>query len=48
MATTLVTCRACKSKIDRDLAFKVGEKSYYCSEREYLTHLRDKENKKER
>lgn len=47
MANTLVTCRACKTKIDRDLAFKVGERSYYCSEKEYLSHLKDKkENKK--
>lgn len=45
MTSTLVTCRACKSKIDRDLAYKVGEKSYYCSEKEYLFHLKDKEIK---
>ena len=37
MAVTLVTCRACKTKIDRDLAFKVGERSYYCTEKEYLS-----------
>jgi hypothetical protein len=45
MAVTLVTCRACKTKIDRDLAFKVGERSYYCTEKEYLSYLTEKEEK---
>ena len=35
----LVTCRICKTQIDKVLAFKFGEKQYCCSETEYLQKL---------
>lgn len=43
MAVTLVTCRICKEKIDKDIAFKIGERRYCCSEEEYLHNLEEKE-----
>ena len=43
MATTLVTCRICKTKIDRDIAYKVGKNRYFCSEEEYIQDLERKE-----
>lgn len=41
-----VTCRICKSKIDRDIAFKVKKGKtnlYYCSQKEYNDDVRQKE-----
>lgn len=35
----LVTCRICKTQIDKNLAFKYGDKQYCCSEEEYLQKL---------
>ena len=45
MATNLVICKICKEKIDRDLAFKVGTRSYYCNKSEYLSYLNNKKSK---
>lgn len=46
MRTDFVTCKACKEKIDRDLAYQVGTRSYYCSEAEYLSYLKNKKKNK--
>lgn len=45
----LVTCQVCKSKIDRDTAYKVTVKNvnkYYCSESEYLIEEKRKQKAK--
>ena len=42
-----VTCRICKSKIDKSIAYCVfdGKRNkYYCSQSEYLNNIKDKEN----
>lgn len=41
----LVTCINCKKKIDRDSAFKVGDKSYYCDETCHKEKLNSKKTK---
>jgi hypothetical protein len=44
----LVTCKGCKNKIDRDLAFKVvvnGKNTYYCNQTEYENIILEKESR---
>lgn len=48
MANKLVTCRICKTKIDKELAFKVGTNRYYCSEEEYLHKLEEEDKAKKK
>jgi hypothetical protein len=44
----LVNCKGCKTKIDRDNAFKVtvnGKNTYYCNQSEYENIILEKENR---
>jgi hypothetical protein len=44
----LVTCKGCKNKIERDIAFKVvvsGKNNYYCNQTEYENIILEKENR---
>jgi hypothetical protein len=44
----LVTCKGCKTKIERDIAFKVvvnGKNIYYCDQLEYENIILEKENR---
>lgn len=44
----LVTCKGCKTKIDRDIAFKVvvnGKNNYYCDQLEYENINLEKESR---
>jgi hypothetical protein len=44
----LVTCKGCKTKIDRDNAFKVvvnGKNNYYCDQLEYENIMLEKESR---
>lgn len=46
----LVKCKGCSNKIDKDKAFKVVNgkvNSYYCSEKEYLSILKEKKFKED-
>lgn len=43
-----VTCKICKKKIERDAAYKIiinGKNQYYCSEKEYLDDLEEKQSR---